>query len=315
MTENAGNNPASSGHKNRPALMAWLQLIRLPNLLTVPGDPIAGFLLATAAGLSGRACCSPWGPAGVAAGVSVLLYMCGLVANDLADLAEDRSERPRRPLPSGRIGVRAARIVCAMLGAAGLCLAMINGWASFTVAAVLLAAIVLYNHAVKRIRVAGPLAMGSCRAFSLLVGAAAAGWRGELLVLVLVPAVVLWLYVAAVTAIAVGETQATPMGLRRWLPAIVLAAGFGIMGFAEAEWCVLLLGGIMAFWAGSIGWRLSSCPQPAVVQASIGQLLRGLLLVQFVFATVAGAPIVAAGVAFVVLWFLNAQLARRFYAS
>ena len=314
MTEPVGNTSTYLSDAHRSAVRAWLELVRVPNLLTVPGDPIAGFLLAAAAGLSGRACC-PWGPAGVAAGVSVLLYMCGLVDNDLADLAEDRSERPRRPLPSGRIGDRAARIVCAMLGAAGLCLATINGWASFTVAVVLLAAIVLYNHAVKKIRIAGPLVMGSCRALSLLLGAAAAGWRGELLLLVLVPAVVLWLYVAAVTAIAARETQATPMGLRRWLPAIVLAAGFGVMGFAEAERCVLLLGGIMALWAGLIGWRLSSCPQPVVVQASIGQLLCGLLLMQFVFATVAGAPIVVAGVAFVVLWFLNAQLARRFYAS
>ena len=316
MTEDAGTNPASP---KGSALKAWLQLVRLPNLLTVPGDPIAGFLLAKAA--TGKVHGALLTAAGIATGVSLLLYMCGLVDNDLADLAEDCSERPHRPLPSGRIGVRAARVVCGMLGAAGLCLAAINGWTSFTVAAVLLAAIVLYNHAAKKILIVGPLLMGSCRALSLLVGAVAAGWRGELSLLVLVPAAMLWLYVAAVTAIAAGETRAEPLGLRRWLPAIVLAAGFGAMGYAMFAagfngWSrAPMAGGTMAVWAALVGWRLSGQPQPAVVQASIGKLIRGLLMMQFIFAAVAGAPIVVAGAAFVGPWFLNAQLARRFYAS
>ncbi len=42
-----------SGHEadpapRRPPLRAWLQLVRLPNLFTVPGDPLAGACLAGA---------------------------------------------------------------------------------------------------------------------------------------------------------------------------------------------------------------------------------------------------------------------------
>ena len=35
---------------------AWLRLLRLPNLLTVPGDPVAGYLLAMACFESGAFC-------------------------------------------------------------------------------------------------------------------------------------------------------------------------------------------------------------------------------------------------------------------
>ena len=75
-------------------LRAWLQLLRAPNLLTVAGDPIVGFMLA---GAFAEHTVVPlrliW--AGLA---SVLFYCAGLVHNDLCDLAEDRRDRPDRPL-------------------------------------------------------------------------------------------------------------------------------------------------------------------------------------------------------------------------
>jgi 4-hydroxybenzoate polyprenyltransferase len=76
---------------------AWLRLLRLPNLLTVPGDVLAGFLLApAAAGGAGSIRCLLAIPAGL------LLYAAGLVLNDLFDYAEDLRDRPDRPLPSQR---------------------------------------------------------------------------------------------------------------------------------------------------------------------------------------------------------------------
>ena len=64
----------------------WLQLVRAPNLLTVPGDPLAGFLLATFGVLRAQAA--------FAVGASLCLYAAGLLWNDLFDLEEDRRERP-----------------------------------------------------------------------------------------------------------------------------------------------------------------------------------------------------------------------------
>ena len=39
-------------------MKAWLQLFRVPNLFTVPGDPLAGFLIATGGRLDSRALCA-----------------------------------------------------------------------------------------------------------------------------------------------------------------------------------------------------------------------------------------------------------------
>ena len=317
--DRSANDPALSGPAGGSKLMAWLQIVRLPNLLTVPGDPLAGFLLAVAA--AGAFSAAPWTKVCVAIVISLLLYMCGLIDNDLSDLAEDRRERPGRPLPSGRIKVRAARAACVMSGGAGLCLSTVNGLPSVAVATALLTAIFVYNHAAKRSRIVGPFVMGSCRAMSLMIGAAAAGWSGALSTVVLAAAALLGLYVAAVTLIAAGETRAAALGPRRWLPATVLAAGFGALSYVACaaglgRWAdALLPGGLMSVWAGLVGGGLAGSPPPEVVQACVGRWLRGLLLMQFVFVAVAGVHVLGAGMAFVALWLVNASLAKRFYAT
>src|SRR6516225_6836668 len=100
----------------RSALHTWLQLLRAPNLFTVPGDPLAGFLLAT----NGHADTHLV----FAIGASLCLYCHGLLVNDLADLAEDRRERPSRPLPSGAANVRTVLVVAIVLALVALLLCL-----------------------------------------------------------------------------------------------------------------------------------------------------------------------------------------------
>jgi 4-hydroxybenzoate polyprenyltransferase len=66
--------------------------LRLPNLFTVPGDPIAGFLLACGAA-NQRVALLDYRVA-FAVIASLCLYSAGLVMNDLFDLEEDRRDRP-----------------------------------------------------------------------------------------------------------------------------------------------------------------------------------------------------------------------------
>ena len=79
----------------RPALGDVAELVRLPAVLTVPGDV---FLGAAAAGWpEGR---------GAALGIgsgSALQYLAGMALNDYADREVDAVERPHRPIPSGRV--------------------------------------------------------------------------------------------------------------------------------------------------------------------------------------------------------------------
>ncbi|KKL67904.1 hypothetical protein LCGC14_2130300, partial [marine sediment metagenome] len=120
---------------------AWAQLLRAPNLLTVPGDPIVGYLLVAA--VTGQGI----GPRIVLAGaISLLFYAAGLIQNDYFDLAEDRRDRPDRPLPSGRVRPRTAIIVAVGLMLLGLLGAALAGHRSaLPVAVGLVVAITLYN--------------------------------------------------------------------------------------------------------------------------------------------------------------------------
>ncbi|RMI33163.1 UbiA family prenyltransferase, partial [Streptomyces triticirhizae] len=77
---------------------AWLELVRGPAALTVPGDALAG-------SAAGRA---PARNTALAMASSVCLYWSGMALNDWADRAEDARDRPHRPLPSGRIAPAAA---------------------------------------------------------------------------------------------------------------------------------------------------------------------------------------------------------------
>src|ERR1700677_1072540 len=47
--------------------------------------------------------------------ISIGLYGFGMSLNDIIDRRRDRQMSPHRPLPSGRIGVGTAHVVCAML--------------------------------------------------------------------------------------------------------------------------------------------------------------------------------------------------------
>src|SRR5436309_3209768 len=93
----------------RSKFTAYLQLVRLPNVLTAAADSLAGWLLV----MGSAAEPSGWLPLVTA---SMVLYASGTALNDVFDLEIDRAERPNRPLPSGQISVRSA----AWLGGLGL---------------------------------------------------------------------------------------------------------------------------------------------------------------------------------------------------
>ncbi len=303
---------------SRPA--AWAQLFRLPNLLTVPGDPVAGFLLASAGGDGALT----WKiiPAACAA---VLLYCAGLVANDLFDLRTDRRERPDRPLPSGRIRPIWAWIVLALLTPAGVACAFRAAPAAGIVALALTATIFLYDGVTKRTRLpgVGAVNMGLCRGLSLLMGAAAVGgelWSWS----VIGPAVGMTGYIAAVTRIAAGETRLGQVGLKRFAPFAVLMAWLGFVllpsgANGQLESIMRALPVIPAIFAlGSTfraGVRMGRLPRPAVVQKSVGGLIGALLPIQATLCATAGWPGLIAAAVLMALWPAFGALGRRFYAS
>jgi hypothetical protein len=99
-----------------------LQLARLALVFTAVADGVASLLLLTSLRpLDGGALTV--GRVTAAALVSVGLYGFGMTLNDIIDRRRDEQLAAHRPLPSGRIGVAAAHLVCAAFGL----LALVSG--------------------------------------------------------------------------------------------------------------------------------------------------------------------------------------------
>lgn len=304
-----------------------MQILRVPNLLTVPGDPIAGFALA--GGLTRPVDLLAVAPC---VGAALLLYCSGLIFNDLFDLADDARDRPNRPLPAGEIAPQTARIVANVLMAGGLALAALAGTRALVVAAILAASIFIYDAGGKRIRFWGPANMGICRGLSVFLGACAAPWY-DLPVIPAAMAYVAALYVAVLTSIAKTETTGRRLRGKRFSPACIMGVWL--------VWCVmvdtdLLLSGdprklalcllaVLAF-SGTIqcGLRLRGTPDPIVVQQTVGVLVRILIPLQAMFVLLIANPWAFEGAiaverltagAILLAWPVSAVLARRFYAS
>jgi 4-hydroxybenzoate polyprenyltransferase len=105
---------------------------------------------------------------------SCLLYLSGMVLNDVFDAEVDAFDRPERAIPSGRISSRAAALAgWAMLASGVLAASFASFMASngrpALIAILLALGVVLYDGVLKRTPLA-PLVMGACRMLNVLLG-------------------------------------------------------------------------------------------------------------------------------------------------
>ena len=151
----------------------WLELLRISNLPTVWSNLIAGAVVSSA--FEGRVSVVPMTIVLVAGSC---LYLAGMVLNDVFDAAIDARERPQRPIPSGRVSLRAATAAGWGLLSIGAGLPWLVSMTAGVVAVVIAVLVVLYDlwHA----RTAWSVAlMGLCRSGLYLLGAAVAGAPGS----------------------------------------------------------------------------------------------------------------------------------------
>jgi 4-hydroxybenzoate polyprenyltransferase len=186
-------------------LLAYVQLLRLPNVFTAIADILMGYLFT-------HPTLDPLWRSLPLVLSSALMYLAGMVLNDVYDVEVDRVERPNRPLPSGRIELGWARwlgyemLICGV----GLSI-LLSGWGggncrTALVAFALAALILLYNRGLKATPL-GPVAMGGCRFLNVLLGMSmAAGVWTEPNYLV---AGGIGLYIAGVTWFARSEADET----------------------------------------------------------------------------------------------------------
>ncbi len=161
-----------------PKLRAWAQLVRVPNTLTSCADVLAGFVLAVGIGWQFE---SVGPPMLVISLASICLYWAGMVLNDVHDIEEDKAQRRNGPLVRGLIALSTARIAGWGLLFAGILLATVSAyllpdsgetrpyWIVGVNAVLLAVLIVAYDSSLKATAV-GPLLMGLCRGFNMLLG-------------------------------------------------------------------------------------------------------------------------------------------------
>jgi 4-hydroxybenzoate polyprenyltransferase len=228
---------------------------------------------------------------GLLIAASSLLYMAGIALNDVFDYAVDLVERPERPLPSARIGLRTARWLGWTMLAVGVGLAVVAAMLvgqvrTAIVAGLLAASIVFYDAWLKR-TLLGPLGMGACRMLNVLLGMSAAvgAWQAQH-----------WLVAGAIGTYIVGVTWLARTEARRSRrlhlagATLVMLAGIGLLASLPrvTDDLVALLQSdpsrwylLMALLGALIGWRGLRAivdPRSAVVKNAVGQSILSLVV-------------------------------------
>jgi hypothetical protein len=178
------------------SIKPYLQLTRPANIVTAIADILAGMAIAQFSFESS--------PAYWLILSTVGLYGGGVVLNDVFDAKLDAIERPERPIPSGKVTLRAAATLGVLLLLLGVFAASFFSVFSAEIAVVVALLAVFYDRFAKHSALFGPLTMGMCRGGNLLLGMSAVstsltewGW------VALVPIA----YIGAITLISQDEVH------------------------------------------------------------------------------------------------------------
>ena len=146
---------------------AWLRLIRIPNVMTIPGDILVGIYLS---GLS-----TNLQQTIMLIVISIFLYFAGLILNDICDYKEDvKLGRTKRPLVSKEISFKQAMSAFFIFVTLALTVAIFCSLSTFFISCLLLTLIVLYNVWARKYKFLGFTIMGLCRTVNILLGASLA---------------------------------------------------------------------------------------------------------------------------------------------
>ncbi len=180
-------------------LKGFLQLCRPANLPTAAADVLAGLALA---GFFASKDLSLIDNGLLLVLSSVFLYAGGVVLNDVFDVELDKLERPERPIPSGLIKLKEARVFGTSLLILGIVVAFLVSTVSGFVATILAVLILLYDSFSKKYSSLGPFNMGLCRGCNLLLGISVFGHFNNI-IYVIIPII----YIAAITMVSQGEVH------------------------------------------------------------------------------------------------------------
>lgn len=271
-------------------LLAYAQLVRLPNVFTAFGDILmAACVVGAITADVGRVVLLLF--------ASGSLYLGGMVWNDIFDRKDDAKTRPSRPLPSGRVSLKSAVMFGSFLFVVGIVFSIFARQTikeftfgdSILISIVLIVAIILYNAWLKRTPF-GPIGMGFCRFLNVMLGLSA-GAIQPTQELSLHIASVIGIYIVGVTWFArTEEGMSKPKHLLA--ASIVMYAGLILAlavpthfpaGTITPFYPYLLTA--FGFWIGIAIVQAIKQPNPINVQASVKRCILGLVLLDAILAT------------------------------
>jgi 4-hydroxybenzoate polyprenyltransferase len=295
-----------------PRVRAYLQLVRLPNLFTAVGDVVAGYLIVS------RGQNLSWRDLLLLSMASVALYAGGVVLNDYFDRDVDRLERPERPIPSGRVSEHDALRLGGRLLGLGCILSAGVGIPSLIVAALLAGCILLYDAKGKRIEYVGSLNMGACRLLNVLLGASGASplLLDSMLWFALPAALIVFVYISAVTLLATGEVWGGNRVISTLVFLAVAAVCAGVVWLGQTDrltWPMLSLPFLALFAAATLGVvaRVVLAPTAPNIRRAIKVCVLSLILLDAAIAAGAGGLAYGVGIAALLV---PAVFAARLYA-
>jgi heme O synthase-like polyprenyltransferase len=284
---------------SRARILAFAQLVRIPNVFTAFADIALGACVAVAF-TSSFPPIAFWAQFILLLLASGSLYLSGMVWNDVFDRSEDAQDRPFRPIPSGRVSMRTALMLGIVLMVLGVGFAGLSGlpagaewhYEALGIAIVLVISIFLYDAWLKHTFV-GPIAMGWCRTANVALGLTLAGaflTGTEPIVLRLLPLVV-GVYIVAVTVLAKNEAQRS----RRWvlvlamflfLVALILA--LVVRAWLPSGYGTVVFPYILVAFGFGIGIPIINAyrkPGPREVQRAVKRCILGLVVFDAILAT------------------------------
>lgn len=273
-------------------MMKYLRLCRFPTVFTALADIAVGFLLS-------HAVLEPVSEFVLLLAASACLYLSGMVFNDVFDVKQDTAERPIRPIPSGAVSLRQATLFGSTLMVCGLAFAWAADVRSLILASVLAVLILLYDGVMKRTPL-GPLFMGSCRTFNLLLGASTAGIRlaGAFQQPLLWVALCMGVYITGVTLFAKREATVNRrlpllvawivinvglVGVALWLGDFATQLGLPLPPGVANPRSTLILWGVVAFTINRRVLMAVFDPSPARIQPAVGVMLLSVIVLDSMY--------------------------------
>ena len=298
MGVTAGSDPRGVTER----VLAYAELVRVPNVFTAPPDVVAGAALVVATG----GAVSVLAVAGLSV-ASALVYAGGTTLNDYFDADVDAVERPERPIPSGRVSRENALVLGVAFLGSGVALSLaVAGVRAAAIAASVAALVVVYDGFAKE-TAAGFAVMGSTRGVNVLLGTGAGGGPRSLPAWALLVPVAVTAYVAAVTWMAADEAHggdSTVVALTAGVAVCAASVPPLVTAVATGRWARTLAAaalsvGFLAF-VGRPFLAAYAGPSPGSVGAAVGKGVVGLAILQAAVAAAAGFAWSLAALAFVV---------------